>query len=185
MDSFSQVRCFKCEPGRGIFVSPSRARLELPKSLQRATNPYDVDFDISSDETDGDGASFGLSEGEEERAEREAAGGDADGAGGAGGALKVGGAVPTFFQDPATRLALALQAGARGKKAREETEFKRLQQQFVQPPHPLTLDEEGRHQATITVGHDSDAASGEWRLAVTATEPIVIHHVVFDVGSLP
>ena len=50
-------------------------------------------------------------------------------------------------------------------------------------PHQVTLDEEGRHHSILTVGHDSDAVSGEWTLAVTASEPIVISKVIFDVGN--
>ena len=201
------LRCFKCEPKHGVFVSPSRVRKEGPKQV----GSLSADFDLSSDETDGEGEAFEVSESDEPdepdgpdgpdgggapgrgdetptagrgaTGARAGAAGKAAGRGKAGrgeaGGGKAGGGEPV---DPALQLALRIQNMVRGKKAREGTEYKKLAEQFTMPP-VVSLDEAGRHHAIITIGHDSDRESGEWSVTVAAIEPVVIHHVVFDVGN--
>jgi hypothetical protein len=145
------LRCFKCEPRHGVFVPPSRARLEQPRRVQGARDPLDVDMGMSSDETDGDGASFGMSEAEgDDEINAPAGGALAAGAGVGGAGLKALGApgMPARFVDPAVRLAIRLQAMVRAKKARDDTEYRQLADDFVMPPQ-VTLDEEGRHHAIL------------------------------------
>jgi hypothetical protein len=151
------LRCFKCEPRHGVFVPPSRARLEQPRRVQGARDPLEVDMGMSSDETDGDGASFGMSEAEGDDEINAPAGGALVAGAGVGGAgLKALGApgMPARFVDPAVRLAIRLQAMVRAKKARDDTEYRQLADDFVMPPQ-VTLDEEGRHHAILIASDGS------------------------------
>ena len=95
--------------------------------------------------------------------------------------------------DPATRLAIALQNVVRGKKSRENTEHDQLVELFVMPPRTADggdaieslLGDDGCLRTTLTLGHDSDRATGDWEITLDVREPAIIHHVTFDVGNDP
>ena len=179
------TRYFKCESKHGVFVMPSRAREE---TKAKAKDPMDAGFDLSSDETDGEG-SFGLSDSDEARSPL---GAQATGSKvlAAADVKKVGWDVTNA--DPELRLALAIQNMVRGKNSRADTEDKHLKELFVMPPKTSTgetieqlVGEDGVYSTMLTVGHDSDKRTGAWTITVDVREPIIIHHVTFDVGNDP
>lgn len=183
------VRYFKCERSHGVFVAPSRARVEGEGDGAGASSSMDAAFDLSSDETDGS-LSIGLSEDEDSGDDgilRTAAGGVPPPT---GGPPLTGGPPPTGappginrsgsmaaaaaaerkakLSEP-ERLAMAIQNVYRGKKSREDTEDGQLKELFVMPPVTSTgqsieelVGDDGIYHAVLTVGHDSNPRTGEW-----------------------
>ena len=154
---------------------------------------------MSSSDTDGS-VSIGLSEEEsdEETATGAAAGGGAGGVGSKPGMNRSGSVAAALAaqrkaaMSETERLAIAIQNVFRGKRSREDTEDGQIKELFVMPPVTSTgesieqlVGDDGVYQTTLTLGHDSNKKTGEWSVYLDVREPVILHHVTFDVGNDP